>query len=50
MEFEDAVSDGTPPVVAGPNVVLVQPYVVAALFQVDFDARYEFVIAIVSIA
>jgi hypothetical protein len=53
--MQNAVGDGTPPILSGPNAfllfgVLVEPDVVAAPFQVDLDAADQFLVGVVPVA
>ena len=46
----DAVGDRSPPVSAGSDLVLVEPDIVPALFQVGLDAADQFLVGIVAVA
>jgi hypothetical protein len=50
MAVEDAVGDGAPPVVAGLDFVLVEPDIVAAMFQIGVDATDKFLVGVVAVA
>jgi len=50
VALRDPGSDGSPPVVASHDIGLVEPDIVAALFQVGADTTNQFFVGVVALA